>query len=117
MALTKFHFEAALPASADYLEPVRELTRHVLVYCGLTEHDATEVAVSVERAAGVGLPKTDTPSLLTLRFERDETRLEIVVAGAHLGAVPPRLHAIDHVTAETSHGVRAYRLVRHLPPA
>ncbi len=116
MALTNFHFEATLPASADYLEPARELTRHMLAFCGLPDHDAAAVALSVERAMGVGLPAGAHGSVV-LRFERHDTRLEIVVSGAHLAATAPALHGIDHVTAETRNGVHAYRLVRHLPRA
>ena len=103
MALTTFHFEATLPASADYLEPARELTRHMLAYCGLADHDAAAVA--------------GTHGSVTLRFERQDTRLEILVAGAHLAAVSPALHGIDHVTVETRNGGHAYRLVRHVPHA
>jgi hypothetical protein len=117
MALTTFHFEATLPASADYLEPARELTRHMLAYCGLADHEAAAVALSVERAMGLGLPQTGTHGSVTLRFERQDTRLEILVAGAHLAAVAPALHGIDHVTVETRNGGHAYRLVRHVPAA
>lgn len=109
--LTRFRFEANLPADPDFLDPLGALVRHALVYVGLdgTEVEATSAGV-VALAAGPGGPG----DRIAIRFDREDEELAIRLSGRHLPATPPGALASEvEVSREGRQTV--YRVVRRLP--
>jgi hypothetical protein len=112
MALTTFHFEASLPAEADFLDVLGALVEHALVYVGEEQHDAASTASGLARAVVTGMAGQGH---VHVRLDRNGDGLVIRLAGANLPAKPPPAGLLDEATVSREGSETVYRLLRRLP--
>ena len=110
-----FHFDASLPASRAFLDPLREILRRAFAYVGYPAIEASEMAGAIEALVAQGLPAEQGRGMLRLRIERDATSLHVDVTAPHLPLNPPPVGLMDRVSVHADQGGTRHRFTRHLP--
>ena len=114
MSMT-FHFDASLPASRAFLEPLREILRQAFAYVGYPPIEASEMAGAIELEVGEGLPIVPGRGHLHVRLERDARSIHVDVTAPHLSLTPPPVGLMDRVSVHAEPGGTRHRFTRHLP--
>lgn len=103
---TPYRFEASLPATPDFQEPLRELVRHALEYGGEAPDGAAAAAASV---AGLLAGAT---GMITVAFAATERELTIRLSGQGLSPTPPPANGLGPVTVSRKGQATVYELTR-----
>ena len=110
-----FHFEADLPASRAFLDPLREILRQAFAYVGYPPIEASEMAGAIEQEVGEGLSASPGRGHLHVRIERDTRSFHVDVTAPHLSLTPPPVGLMDRVSVHSDPGGTRHRYTRHLP--
>ena len=103
---TPYRFQASLPATPDFQEPLRELVRHALEYGGEVRDGAAAAAASV---AGLLAGAT---GMITVGFAATERELTIRLSGEGLSPTPPAADGLGPVTVSRKGQTTVYELRR-----
>jgi hypothetical protein len=110
-----FYFDARLPASQAYLEPLREILRQAFAAVGFPAREAGEMAGAIESVVARNLPATHPRGELHLRLDRHPTEFHVDVTAPHLPTTPPSAGLMDRVSVSSEAGGMRHRFTRHLP--
>ena len=110
-----FHFEASLPASRAFLDPMREILRQAFAYVGYPPIEASEMAGAIELEVAGGMPAHAGRGQLHVRLERDPRSFHVDVTAPHLSLTPPPVGLMDRVSVHAEPGGTRHRYTRHLP--
>jgi hypothetical protein len=109
-----FYFDARLPASQAYLEPLRELLRQAFAAVGYPGLEASEMAGAIEAVVARDLP-SHARGELHVRIDRDTAEVHVDVTAPHLPMTPPPVGLMDRVAVSSEAGGMRHRFTRHLP--
>lgn len=112
-----FYFDARMPASRAFLEPLREIVRQAYQLAGYPDAEAGTMAGAIETLVGPGLPADHARGDLHLRLERDQTEFHVDVTAAHLPMAPPPAGLMDRVSVHSDAAGMRHRFTRRLPRA
>jgi hypothetical protein len=110
-----FYFDASLPATRAFLEPLREILRQAFAYIGYPPIEASEMAGAIETEVAEGLPTHGGRAQMHVRMERDARSFHVDVTAAHLSLNPPPVGLMDRVSVHPEAAGTRHRFTRHLP--
>ena len=111
-----FYFDARLPASNAYLEPLREILRQAFAAVGYPALEASDMAGAIESVVARDLPPAShARGELHLRLDRDASEFHVEVTAPHLPLTPPPAGLMDRVSVHSDKGGMRHRFTRHLP--
>ena len=110
-----FYFDARLPASESYLEPLREILRQAFAAIGYPALEASEMAGAIEAVIARDLPSGHARGEVHLRLARDAGEFHVDVTAPHLPLTPPPAGLMDRVSVHSDKGGMRHRFTRHLP--
>jgi hypothetical protein len=110
-----FYFDARLPASTSYLEPMREMMRQAFAAVGYPALESSEMAGAIEAVIARNLPAGHGRGEVHLRFTRDTGAFHVDVTAPHLAMTPPSAGLMDRVSVHSEAGGMRHRFTRHLP--
>ncbi len=110
-----FYFDASLPATRAFLEPLREILRQAFAYVGYPPIEASEMAGDIEAGVAAGLPAHPGRTLMHVRIERDARSFHVDVTAPHLPLTPPPVGLMDRVSVHSEAAGTRHRFTRHLP--
>ena len=109
-----FYFDARLPASQTYLEPLREMLRQAFAAIGYPALESSEMAGAIEAVIARDLP-SHARGEVHLRFTRDAAEFHVDVTAPHLPLTPLAAGLMDRVSVHSDAGGMRHRFTRHLP--
>ena len=83
-----FYFDARLPASQAYLEPLREILRQAFATVGYPALEASEMAGAIEAVVARDLPAGHGRGELHVCIHRGAAEVQVEVTSPHLPIVP-----------------------------
>jgi hypothetical protein len=110
-----FYFDARLPATESYLEPLREMLRQAFAVIGYPALEASEMAGAIESVIARDLPSAHARGEVHLRLTRDAGEFHVDVTAPHLPLTPPPAGLMDRVSVHSDKGGMRHRFTRHLP--
>jgi hypothetical protein len=110
-----FYFDASLPATQVFLEPLREILRQAFAYVGYPPIEASEMAGAIEAEVADGLPAQPGRAMMRVRMERDARSFHVDVTAPHLSLTPPPVGLMDRVSVHSEAAGTRHRFTRHLP--
>lgn len=110
-----FYFDARLPASPGYLEPLREMLRQAFAAIGYPAIESSEMAGAIEAVVARDLPATHGRGEVHVRMTRDASAFHVDVTAPHLPLTPPPAGLMDRVSVHSDAGGMRHRFTRHLP--
>jgi len=110
-----FYFDARLPASESYLEPLREMLRQAFAAMDYPALEASEMAGAIEAVIARDLPLAHGRGEVHLRLTRDAGEFHVDVTAPHLPRTPPPAGLMDRVSVHSDRGGMRHRFTRHLP--
>ena len=110
-----FYFDARLPASQTFLEPVREMLRQAFAAVGYPALESSEMAGAIEALIARDLPAGHGRGEVHLRFTREANEFHVDVTAPHLATSPPSAGLMDRVSVHSDAGGMRHRFTRHLP--
>ena len=110
-----FYFDARLPASQAYLEPLREILRQAFAAVGYPPLEASEMAGAIEMVVARDLPAGHGRGELHVRIDRRPAEMQVDVTAPHLPTTPPPVGLMDRVSVSSEAGGMRHRFTRHLP--
>ena len=110
-----FYFDARLPATESYLEPLREMLRQAFAVIGYPALEASEMAGAIEAVIARDLPSAHARGEVHLRLTRDAGEFHVDVTAPHLPLTPPPAGLMDRVSVHSDKGGMRHRFTRHLP--
>jgi hypothetical protein len=114
-ARVPFYFDASLPATQAFVEPLRELLRQGFAYAGYQAGEAQQMAGAIETEVAQGLPAQAARGTLRVRMERDANSFHVDVTAPHLPLTPPPVGLMDRVSVHSEAAGTRHRFTRHLP--
>ena len=114
-ARVPFYFDASLPATQAFVEPLRELLRQGFAYAGYQDREVQQMAGAIETEVAQGLPERQARGVLRVRMERDAHSFHVDVTAPHLPLTPPPVGLMDRVSVHAEAGGTRHRFTRHLP--
>jgi hypothetical protein len=110
-----FYFDARLPASQAYLEPLREILRQAFAAVGYPALEASEMAGAIESVVARDLPSSHARGELPVRLDRGAAEFHVDVTAPHLAMTPPPVGLMDRVSVTSEAGGMRHRFTRLLP--
>jgi hypothetical protein len=110
-----FYFDARLPVSPIYLEPLREILRQAFANAGYPAIEASEMAGAIEAVVARNLPHGHGRGEVHVRLDHDGAEFHVDVTAPHLSLTPPPAGLMDRVSVHSDAGGMRHRFTRHLP--
>ena len=110
-----FYFDARLPASQAYLEPLREILRQAFATVGYPALEASEMAGAIEAVVARDLPAGHGRGELHVCIHRGAAEFQVEVTSPHLPMTPPPVGLMARVSVSSEAGGMRHRFTRHLP--